>query len=145
MNAMEEGITQLMRYSNIRNPEEQEGAVNLFYTNQILVSTFGGRAKFGTVGAGYEHYLEWKTTYPLTEEEAEIKKPQDILLIGMFKKENLLDIIQNFIVFESADGRLIKKVARYQQFRAVNKTIERLLNGKSPKDKSGVIWHTLLS
>lgn len=142
MNAMEEGITQLMRYSNMRNPEEQEGAANLFYTNQILVSTFGGRAKFGTVGAGYEHYLEWKTTYPLSEEEAGIKKPQDILLTGMFRRENLLDIIQNFIVYESADGRLIKKVARYQQFRAVNKTVERLLNGKTPKEKSGVIWHT---
>ena len=142
LNAMEEGITQLKRYCNTRNPEEQEGAVNLFNTNQVLISTFGGKAKFGTVGAGYEHFLEWKTIYPLNEDEVTINKPQDTLLIGIFRKENLLDLIQNFIVFESVDGKLIKKFARYQQFRAVNKTIDRLLTGKDSQDKSGVIWHT---
>ncbi len=141
-NAMEEGITQLLRYTNIRNPEYGEGATNLFYTNQILVSTFGGRAKFGTVGASYEHYLEWKTVYPHKEDEVQIKKPQDELIIGMFTKGNLLDLIQNFIVFESSGGKLIKKLARYQQFRAVNKTIDRLIDYDDPKRRSGVIWHT---
>ncbi len=50
--------------------------------------------------------------------------------------------MQNFTVFEPVDGRIIKKIPRYQQFRAVHKTIERLKEGKTPKEKSGVIWHT---
>ncbi len=67
---------------------------------------------------------------------------QQRLLAGMFSKENFLDILQNFILFETDDGRLIKKVARYQQYRAVNKVIERLKNGTDRKEKSGVVWHT---
>ena len=68
--------------------------------------------------------------------------PQQRLLAGMFNRASFLDLIQNFILFEPVDGRLIKKVARYQQYRAVNKVIERLKNGKTRKEKSGVVWHT---
>jgi type I restriction enzyme R subunit len=67
---------------------------------------------------------------------------QQRLLAGMFNRASFLDLIQNFILFEPVDGRLIKKVARYQQYRAVNKVIERLKNGKTRKEKSGVVWHT---
>lgn len=67
---------------------------------------------------------------------------QQRLLAGMFSKSAFLDIVQNFILFEPIEGRLIKKVARYQQFRAVNKVIERLKNGKDRKERSGVVWHT---
>jgi type I restriction enzyme R subunit len=67
---------------------------------------------------------------------------QQRLLAGLFDRTNFLDIVQNFILFETGDGRLIKKVARYQQFRAVNKVIKRLKTGKDRKEKSGVIWHT---
>ena len=61
---------------------------------------------------------------------------------GLFDRANFLDILQNFTVFEPIDGRIIKKIPRYQQFRAVHKTIERLQAGEIPKDKSGVIGHT---
>lgn len=67
---------------------------------------------------------------------------QQRLLAGMFSILNFLDILQNFILFETDDGRLIKKVARYQQYRAVNKVIERLKSGKNRKERSGVVWHT---
>lgn len=67
---------------------------------------------------------------------------QQRLLAGLFSKANFLDILQNFILFETDDGRVIKKVARYQQYRAVNKVIERLKTGKERKEKSGIVWHT---
>jgi type I restriction enzyme, R subunit len=67
---------------------------------------------------------------------------QQILLAGLFSHANFLDVIQNFTVFEPVDGRVIKKIARYQQFRAVHKTIERLKSGANKKDKGGIIWHT---
>ncbi|MEI6895762.1 MAG: HsdR family type I site-specific deoxyribonuclease [Colwellia sp.] len=67
---------------------------------------------------------------------------QQRLLAGLFNKASFLDILQNFILFETDDGRVIKKVARYQQYRAVNKVIERLKAGKDRKGKSGVVWHT---
>ena len=70
-----------------------------------------------------------------------IKNPsqQDILFIGLFDRTNFLDILQNFTVFEPVDGRTIKKIPRYQQFRAVHKTIDRLKCGQTKQEKSGVI------
>src|SRR5690606_21759499 len=68
--------------------------------------------------------------------------PQERLLAGMFHPVHFLDIIQNFVIYEPTDGRLLKKVARYQQYRAVNKVIHRLKHGNTRKEKSGVVWHT---
>src|SRR5699024_8242408 len=48
----------------------------------------------------------------------------------------------NFIVYEPEDGRVIKKMARYQQYRAVNKAVERILNGEHPQARGGVAWAT---
>ncbi len=79
-------------------------------------------------------YGEPANTAPLTAQER--------LLVGIFNPASFLDLIQNFTLYEPVDGRLIKKVARYQQYRAVNKVIERLKNGTTRKEKSGVVWHT---
>ena len=67
---------------------------------------------------------------------------QQRLIAGVFDRANFLDLILNFTLFEPVDGRLIKKVARYQQFRAVQKVMAQLKNGKDRKEKSGVVWHT---
>lgn len=85
----------------------------------------------------YQEVAEDKADYQILEVTA-----QQRLIAGMFSCENFLDIVRNFILFEPVDGRLIKKVARYQQFRAVNKVIERIKHGKNRKEKSGVVWHT---
>ena len=50
--------------------------------------------------------------------------------------------MRNFIVFEADNGTVIKKVCRYQQFRAVNKAIDRIVNGKDKLTRGGVVWHT---
>ncbi len=63
---------------------------------------------------------------------------QDEYLYGLCRPERLMDIIFNFILFD--DGE--KKVARYQQFFAVKKSMQRILNIEGGKRKGGVIWHT---
>ena len=142
-NPMESGIDQLLRYANRRIPENDEGAERLFHYNQMMVSTHRDKARVGTITSRMEHYLEWKDPYPLTVEKVgAAEASQDVLIAGLFSKANFLDILQNFTVFEPVDGRIIKKIPRYQQFRAVHKTIERIKTGKTQKDKSGVIWHT---
>lgn len=142
-NPMEAGIDQLLRYANRRAPENNEGAERLFHYNQMMVSTHRDKARVGSITSGMEHYLEWKDPYPLTVEQVgTAESSQDVLIAGLLNKKNFLDIIQNFTVFEPVDGRVIKKIPRYQQFRAVHKTIERLKTGTTSKDKSGVIWHT---
>ncbi|MDZ7860595.1 MAG: type I restriction endonuclease subunit R [Candidatus Krumholzibacteriota bacterium] len=142
-NPMETGINQLLRYSNRRNQSELEGAERLFWYNQMMVSTFGDKATMGTISSGYEHYMEWKDPFPAKISElVEGARSQEIMLKGVFCKENLLDIIRNFTVFETVDGKMIKKMARYQQYRAVHKTLIRLKTGKTQKERGGVIWHT---
>ena len=54
----------------------------------------------------------------------------DVQVFGLFNKVNFVDLITNFIVFETRDNLTIKKIARYQQFRAVNKIVERFLVAK---------------
>ena len=142
-NPMEAGINQLLRYANRRNPLEQEGAERLFYYNQMMVSTHRDRARVGTITSRMEHYLEWKDPYPLKQSDVgENPNSQELLIAGLFTRKNFLDIVQNFTVFEPVDGRVIKKIPRYQQYRAVHKTIERIKTGSTRKEKSGVIWHT---
>lgn len=77
-----------------------------------------------------------------TDDAADGTSSQEVLIAGLFSKANFLDILQNFTVFETVDSRIIKKMPRYQQFRAVHKAIERIKTGKTRKDKSGVVWHT---
>lgn len=128
-------VKQMLRY--------QKSYENLFHYNQILIATSNDRAKAGTIMAQVQHYGEWKDPYPLTSPEVGTNPtPQDILVAGMLSKTNLLDLIQNFIVFEPEGGRVIKKLARYQQFRAVGKAVNRILTAKDPRDRGGVVWHT---
>lgn len=152
-NPMEEGITQLLRYQNRRlntaGSKEKEGEEELFYYNQFMISTYGDEARIGTISSSYDHFLTWKSIYPKKYQDyippLGKERSQEVLIQGMLNKENLLKIVQNFIIYKPVDedGKLeIKIVCRYQQFRAVCKTIDRLLSGKSFKDRSGVIWHT---
>jgi type I restriction enzyme, R subunit len=140
---MAEGINQLRRYANLRNPGDSEGCEKLFHYNQVMVSTYRDGARVGTISSHLEHFLEWKDPYPAAKEAlGERPSSQALLIQGLLAPRTFLDIIQNFTVFETESGRTIKKIARYQQYRAVLKTIERLKKAASRKEKGGVIWHT---
>lgn len=139
-NPMESGINQLRRYANRRTPLEDEGCEKLFWYNQLMVSTHRDKAAVGTISSKVEHYLEWKDAYPF--DNASFAHAQEQLIAGLFSHANFLDVIRNFTLFEAIDGKVVKKIARYQQFRAVHKTIERLKTGATKKDKGGIIWHT---
>ncbi len=140
---MEAGINQLLRYANLRKKEYNEGCQKLFHYNQVMISTYRDGARVGTIYSPYEYFLEWKDPFPTKKEElGDNPNSQQILIEGLLKPQKFLDIIQNFIIFEVEEGRTIKKIARYQQFRAVQKTISRLKAPGDRKQKGGVIWHT---
>ena len=140
---MAEGINQLRRYANLRNPGDSEGCEKLFHYNQVMVSTYRDGARVGTISSPVEYYLEWKDPYPTDAKElGSPANAQQLLIQGLLNPETFLDIIQNFTIYETESGRTIKKIARYQQYRAVQKTIERLKAPGDRKSKGGVIWHT---
>jgi type I restriction enzyme R subunit len=139
--AMEEGITQLKRYSNTREDvREREGNERLFWYNQIMISTTRDEARAGTITSEYDHYLEWKDTYPM-ELDPKLDS-QHKLILGALTKENLLDLIRNFTVFQNTEKGRVKLVGRYHQFRAVNKIVNLLLTKEKPEQRSGIVWHT---
>lgn len=141
-----DGFQQLRRYMNGRKGNIIEGAERLFYTNFVIGILNKYTAFVGTISSGYKHYVEWKDAYPLNNIEVKDYKetPQNIFLQGVFKRDNLLDIMQNFIVYDldKENSRKVKKICRYQQFRAVQKCLKRLEEGKTPLAKGGVVWHT---
>ena len=153
-----EGLDQLLRYSNNRYwVDEDEGIEDLFLFNQLMVVSSFYEARLGTLGAYHEHYLEWKDPAPVTSDQLADElgkspdklKSQELLAAGVLRPERLIDILRNFILFKTAEGKLVKIAPRYQQFRAVHSAIDRLLTGKTrqqdEKDqdrRGGIIWHT---
>ncbi|ABW68730.1 type I restriction endonuclease subunit R [Desulfosudis oleivorans] len=69
----------------------------------------------------------------------EVLERMKLGIIGLLQPARVLDIVKNFLVFERTDGKIIKKVARYQQLRAANKIVHRVAESDL---KQGVIWHT---
>jgi type I restriction enzyme R subunit len=164
-----EAIDQMMRYCEQRD-YQREGNKSLFYFNQFIVATSRQKAKFGTITTTIEkHFYRWTDPYPATidelinycnpqrhlfvdeqnndedVEQAQRTSPNDQqrLVHGMLKPENLLSIIRSFSVFSTdSKGNTIRIVGRYQQFRAVKKTVHQLLNGTNKKERGGIIWHT---
>lgn len=139
-----EAFDQLRRYMDLRNSETVEGAPRLFYTNFFTGIFNKYRAYVGTISSGYSHYVEWKDPYPFKKTDIENvdNTGQNVFIQGLLEKTNLLDVMQNFLLFEVDGGTKIKKVCRYQQFRAVNKALTRLIDGRDSLDRGGVIWHT---
>ena len=145
--AIPEAIDQILRYSEQRG-SRGEGSAPLFYFNQFVVATCRQEAKFGTITTDSEkHFYRWADPYPRTlndlDHGAGSPNDQQRLVAGMMDKDNLLDLIRTFTLFSTDDkGRTIKIVGRYQQFRAVKLAVKRLLEGTSPRERSGIIWHT---
>lgn len=142
---MAEGIDQLMRYQNRRGAEEPEGVPELFYFNQIVISTCFHDCRYSSITGGVSHFMEWKDAYPYKLRDINPNgKPsaQEIAVTGMLEPAHLLDIVQNFIAYKDEDnGIRVKLVPRYMQYRGANKIIERLRNVVKG-EKGGTLWHT---
>jgi len=145
--AVAEAIDQLLRYSEQRGAKN-EGCAPLFYYNQFVIVTCRQQAKFGTITTHNEKYFyRWADSYPRTVDDLAHNESgpndQQRLVAGMLDRDNLLDLIRTFTLFSTNDkGQTINIVGRYQQFRAVKLAVKRLLEGQSPRERSGIIWHT---
>ena len=155
---MPEAVDQLRRYSNQRfaagEVADNEGNETLFHTNQLLIASSFDEARLGSIGGELDHYAAWKTVVPAREADvvAQLGKgalaEQERLIAGVLTPANLLDVVRHFTLFMQIEGRTIKVVPRYQQFRAVTLALQRLRSGKTRIEdgehdrRGGLIWHT---
>lgn len=109
----------------------------LFAANLFNIVTNNLSFRYGATGAPSEHWSRWRDPWPRSP--SEFADPTEQGLYSLLEPSRLLDILAHFIVFETRDGKTIKKVCRYQQFRAVNKMVQRVREGQH---QAGLIWHT---
>ncbi|MBS1854932.1 MAG: type I restriction endonuclease subunit R [Acidobacteria bacterium] len=150
-NPIYEAFVQLLRYRNAR-PETKaaglrEGEPRLFSSNLLLIRTCGEQAEFGTITSGHEHFYAWRDIWPESRRKYApplgIEREQERLIQGLLAPDTLLDVLRTCSVFMDTDsGKRVKVVCRYQQYRAAKRIFERLRTGKTPEQRSGVIWHT---
>jgi type I restriction enzyme, R subunit len=116
---------------------------NLFSFNQICVLSNGLETRLGSFNATYDYFFEW-----LKESENDELDRQRIskeglsisfFINGLLKKENLIDYIENFILFEN---QRVKLIAKNHQYLGVNNLVESLKQKEALKGKLGVFWHT---
>ncbi|GAD22283.1 type I restriction endonuclease subunit R [Acidovorax sp. MR-S7] len=121
---------------------------HLFHWNALVLISNGHDAQYGSLTSTKEHFYRWKRLHEDDPEPAKDQPLLPILLEGMLEQRRLLDIVENFILFDASEGAVSKIVARNHQYLGVNRVIERLTS-TDPKvmaevdvGQLGVFWHT---
>ena len=161
-NAADEKATIWSAFNQLQTYKEQIPA--LFVYNALLIISDGLNARLGSLTAGKEWFLPWKTIEGDTTAPAAVTQ-LEVLLRGVFEKRRFLDLIRYFIVFEQDRGApAVKKIAGYHQFHAVNVAVEetiraaqaihrfqdlkgryiatKMKDGEVGDHRIGVVWHT---
>ncbi|PWF22060.1 type I restriction endonuclease subunit R [Corticimicrobacter populi] len=135
----------------------------LFHTNAVLVTSDGITARVGSLSADLERFMPWRTT----DGKDVLPKGQPelpTLIEGVFEPRRLLDLLRWFTAFGEAGRGLVKIIAGYHQYHAVNHAIESTIRAASSSRsvheepghyglpsvetqahgdrRAGVIWHT---
>ena len=115
---------------------------SIFTPNGVTVISDGLTAAMSAFSGAFEHYAPWKT---IDGREVVAGLPAlEVLVRGVFDQERFLDIIRNFTVFSDEPEGLVKRVAKYHQYWAVNAAIESTVEAAGPDGdrRGGVVWHT---
>ena len=140
-------VRQLQRYQEAGPEWHGTGAPELFDYNLLCVAHCGASAVYAGLGAPENAYVEWKSVLPYSEDEVRRRfgvepQGQAQLIVGLLAPATLLDVLRDYVVYEPERGRLVKKLPRYQQYRAVGAALDRMLKGGKPEERGGVVWHT---
>jgi len=141
-NAADENATIWSAWSQLQTYKEQ--IPSLFVFNEALLISDGLEARIGSLSADKERFMPWRTIEG--QELAPDSMVQlEVLLRGAFERTRFLKLLRHYIVFEDeGGGDLIKKMAGYHQFHAVEQAVEATREAARPDGdrKVGVVWHT---
>lgn len=132
-------------YDQIQTYKEQ--IPDVFEYNEILIISDGSEARFGSLSANAERFMQWRTIDGMELDPLGQFNELETLIRGLLDPTYLLDYLRYFVLFED-DGTLIKKIAGYHQYHAVRLAVEQVVEasqsqeGSSQRGKGGVVWHT---
>ena len=143
------GINVKLRAAYEKNLSDYKNTIpKMFHCNAFVILSNGVESKIGSISSKYEHFHDWKR---ISEEDEGIVS-LDIIIKGTCEKSRLLDLFENFILFDTSVGSVSKLVARNHQFIGVNKAISHFQDTRQKaKDgaisledaqRLGVFWHT---
>lgn len=149
-NPADEHATMRHAWNQIQTYRSQIPSV--FAPNVVTVISDGTAATMSSFTGGFEHYAPWKT---IDGRDVITNRPAlEVLVKGVFAPERFLDILRDFVVFsdepvaDEGSGQrrraLIKRVAKYHQYWAVNAAVESTIRASSPDGdrRGGIVWHT---
>ncbi len=128
----------------IRNQQKETGIPRLFHFAQILMAVQPNEVKYAATGTPAKFWSVWEEDNEKDTErylQKENRKPtvQDSSIVALCKPSRLMELVYKFIVFDAGD----KKIARYQQYFAIQETLQRVSNlDKEGIRQGGVVWHT---
>ena len=128
----------LQRAYNENLADYKDTIPHVFEHNAFIVLGNGIAARYGSLSSKYKHFREWKR---LDEGDPGVVD-METLLKGICSKRGLLDLFENFIVFDDSSGQLVKIVAQNQQVLGVNRAMDAIRERKERGGKLGVFWHT---
>jgi type I restriction enzyme, R subunit len=159
-NAADEGATIWSAFGQLQTYQAE--IPSFFASNALLVISDGVEARVGTLTAGREWFKPWRTITGETLAAPHLPEMQ-VVIEGIFDRRRFLDLVQDFIVFEDDGGHIVKKMAGYHQFHAVQVAVAetlraaelralieepghyesgRKVGGKPGDRRIGVVWHT---
>lgn len=137
--------------------QKEDGIRQLYRYSMLLVALGVNYGDYATTGAAAKFWCKWQELFASREEEEAYRKrlfdkvnegvpgeehrqptPQDEYLYSLCRPERLMELIHDFIVYDAG----VKKLARYQQYFAVNEIADRIRPIEAGRRNGGVVWHT---
>ncbi len=112
---------------------------HIFWYNAFIIISNGTESRIGSISSPWEQFTEWKR---INTEGEKGSVSLETIIRGTCEPTRLLDIVENFILFQEAMGGTRKVVARCHQYLGVNNAIEAVMALKENKGRLGVFWHT---
>lgn len=111
---------------------------SLFHCNAFIILSNGTDARVGTITSPYKFFIDWKR---INEDEEGVVN-LDTMLQGTCDPHRLLDLFENFLLFDGVGAGVTKLMAKNHQYIGVNKVVEKARNIDELRGKLGVFWHT---
>jgi type I restriction enzyme R subunit len=144
--------------------KRKKANIGQFYVyTQILVASDGAETKYGAKTSEWDRFFPWEGIF--NDEDIEAKRIEEnryaytfkptgqkmtsleIILKGLFRREHLMEYLQDFVLYENLGETYENKIAMYHQFyatrRAIQETRQIIQKAETPQQRRiGVIWHT---